>query len=177
MARGTGLDSLCDERCHDLDGGGLGRLGLRSMQGPQGHPIWLNSNQPHPGLACGLGARPATTLRPLEQSRHTGSVRQTGRLGLTAREPTPKCANGCSHGRAQEKWVAACPVQPLSFVGGVDGARTRDARCDSPSAHTKFTAAESTSPTGCHATRRQPATVYPPRLPLTLYKGKRASPL
>jgi len=38
----------------------------------------------------------------------------------------------CSHGVNKEKRVAAFLLQPVDFIGGVDGTRTRDPRRDRP---------------------------------------------
>ncbi len=40
--------------------------------------------------------------------------------------------DGCSNGADKEKRAAAFMLQPVDFIGGVDGARTRDPRRDRP---------------------------------------------
>jgi hypothetical protein len=42
------------------------------------------------------------------------------------------CSHKCSHGANKEKRVAAKLLQPVDFIGGVDGTRTRDPRRDRP---------------------------------------------
>jgi len=43
-----------------------------------------------------------------------------------------KCSHKCSHGATKEKRAAASLLQPVDFIGGVDGTRTRDPRRDRP---------------------------------------------
>ena len=92
------------------------------------------------GLRDGLKGKGAKSHRKLEGGGLSNFFRskcesreRPSRVAPAPDEPrSAKCSHKCSHDATKEKRVAASLLQPVDFIGGVDGARTRDPRRDRP---------------------------------------------